>query len=485
MSWLKELLHVGEKKDLERAALLHQRGDQLAGEGSLNDAAKAYEESIKLGESDHAVYIKLAETYFDAYQPQEARDTLRRLVDAAPDDGETYRNLIKICLRKDDQWSLLETIERGLALETKDANYYLVKSYVAQFKYMRDSTAGQPFLEETIEAAEKGIELDPTNADAYYLLARGLSWKYSGAFDSKDPGTEQYDEVIRALEKGLELDPNSAHAESFLGRTYFSAKRYEDAISSCKRRLKLNPADNYPQFLIAASYARLGRFQETIDAMRQALKSQEGARLSAGAHESSIEALKLVAESDTNLARVRSACLFASYASGLFSRTAYKWDSPSQGDQASRDCLHWYEKAHTYLAHLPNSVEWQVHYCAGGEYLRTHRYVEARDALLKSVELHPNTYQVYEVSNHKYHGSPLELLSDCYVQMGLSHQARDAQQRHVEMIRRTGEKIREQIKALEAQPPGSYAPWRLSSLSAFHKWCAEYEAEATRKLSML
>lgn len=322
-----------KRKDLERAARLRQRGDELAGEGSLSEAAEAYEESIRLGEFDRSIYIKLVETYFNAYNPQEADATLQKLVDANPHDTQTYRDIIRICLSRGRKWGALhEAIERGLELETKDTNYYLVKSYCAHLKYMRaDTGKGQPVLEETIEAAEKSIELDSTNADAYYLLAQGLSWKYFNFLDSRNPTTDEYDEVIRALEKSLELDPNSAHAQSFLGYTYFSAGRYEDAISSSERLLKLKRSDdsppNAPWFLIAEAYAHPSRFQDTIDTMRQALERQGGGRLWLGGHRLSIATLKRVVESDTDLSRVRSACLFASYANALFSRTAYHWDS--------------------------------------------------------------------------------------------------------------------------------------------------------------
>ena len=40
-------------------------------------------------------------------------------------------------------------------------------------------------------------------------------------------------------------------------------------------------------------------------------------------------------------------------------------------------------------------------------------------------------------------------------------------------------------RALEAQPAGSYPPWRLRTLSALLRSCAEYEAEAAQKLEEL
>ena len=489
MSWFRRLLRTVTGKDPERAALLSRRGDELAAEGSFTEAAEAYEESIRLGEFDRTTYFKLARAYLNAYEPQKADAAMRRLIEADPENSETYREVIRFYLSRGSQRLPEDVAQRYLALKTKDSNYYLAKSYCAYLHYWTQGAVERPaVVPEVIESAEESIRLDPTNADAYFLLAWGLIEKGQGEYRETEKGhwvLVSSEEIMRALEKCLEHAPDHVEAASLLIRLYSGAGRYEDTIALCRRLIRLNPSDNYPLFLIAESYAHLGRFQETIDAMSQALKSQEGARLSLGGYRSSIETLKLVAESDTDLSRVRSACLFASYASGLFSRTAYKWDSPSQGDEAAADCLRWYEKSHTYPADLPDSWEWQIHYCAGGEYLREQRYAEARDALLKSVELHPDTYEVYEVSNRKYRRSPLELLSEYYVQVGLSEQARGSQRRHVEMIRRTGEHMREQILALEAQPPGSYAPWRLSSLSAFHRWCAEYEAEATRKLSML
>ncbi len=221
-----------------------------------------------------------------------------------------------------------------------------MKSYAARLDYLNQSDAkGQPLskemvgtaLEEMIEAARKSVELDQTNADAHFLLAQGLYFKYFGPYTSGTPTPEQHDEIIRALEKSVELDPHAPLAESSLGDAYFDAGRYEDAIASYERRLKLNPPANSPRFQIARAYARLERFQDAVDVMRKALKWQQGARIGLDEHRWSMEALKCVEESkDTGVSLKRSACLFASYASALFSTTAYKWDSPRWAARRAR-----------------------------------------------------------------------------------------------------------------------------------------------------
>ena len=480
MSWLARLLPFVKRKELERAALLRRRGDELTAERRFDEATRAYEESIRLDKSNHAAYLKLARMHRAAFQPQEADDTLQRLADADPGNTETYRELIRVYLSSDRRPYTRETLERCLALGTQDANYYLTKSYCAQLKYgTADAGDGRAVVEETIDAAQKSIELDPTNVDAYHLLARGLSWRNDYA------GVEEWDEIIRALEKGVEQEPNAYYAWSSLSWAYFSAGRYEDALAVCDRLLELNPSDNVARLLRAKSYAYLGRFQEAVETMRDALERQEGARLWLGGHRSAMDTLKRVVESDTDDARVRSACLFASYANALFSRTAYKWDSPSQGDEAVNDCLSWYERAAGYSSSEPDPLEWQVHQRAGVEYLRGGMYEKARATLRQAAALHPDTYADYEVANHKYQTTPLEDLSECLVQMGEPAEAVAARREHVEMLRRTCEGLRARVSELEAQPSGSYPEWHLSSLAMLLRWCEEYEAKASQNLEGL
>lgn len=470
--------------DLGAAQRLRLRGDELAAEGSFSEAAQAYEESIRLlGEFDRDTHIKLVRAYFNAYDPQKAEEALQRLADLTPDDTRTYRDAVRFCLTSRREFGALSRIvRRGLAAKTKDTNHYLAKSYCARLKYMRGTgTCKQAYLKVMIESAEKSIELDATNADAYYLFANGLYWKY--VYPNADP--DHYAEVIHALEKSLEVNPGSDHAANLLRHLYFSAGRYEDALAACEHDLQLRPWDNDPLFLLAKTWAHLGRFSEAVAASREALERQNGARLMLGHYHSSVETLELVVNSDTDESRLRSCCLFLSYAHVLFTRTAYKWDSPGRGDEAVKSWQSWYEKALTYPVGEPDPLEGRIHCRAGEEYLEHQRYEEARDALLKSASLHPDTYTDLEVAYRWELPAPLRLLGECYLFLGLPEQARDALQSHVEMLRRTAEAWSEKARALEAQPAGSSPAWRLSSLSALVRSCEEYEAEAAQRLEVL
>jgi predicted Zn-dependent protease len=486
---------------------LRRRGDEMATAGALTEASEAYEEAIRLGGFDRAAYLKLAEFYFDAYQPQEARDTLRRLVDAAPDEGETYRGLIKISLRRENEFGLREQIAFALKkkdtylskllalvglpprenLKTKDANYYLARSYLAMLKYMQQQPDAEQLLEEMIEAVRKSIELDGTNPDAHYLLARGIYFRYFGLFASGDPTAEQYDEVIRVLEKSVDIDPHAPLAVSSLGDAYFAAGRYEDAIASYQRRRRLTPRTHSPQFQIAVAYAHLERFQDAVDTMRKALEWQQGARLTLGEHGWSIQTLKCVEESkETDVLLKRSACLFASYASALFSTTAYKWDSPKMGDEALDACLSWYEKALTYPAGNPDPFEWHAHLSAGAEYLRRggdENCERAEAALIKSAALRPDAYADYEIAEHQRSSQPFELLAECYFYTGRLELAREAQHKHIGMIGRACERLRQRLDALEAQPAESDTSSRQRTLKFLLSAGEEYQAKAAQRLA--
>ena len=103
-------------------------------------------------------------------------------------------------------------------------------------------------LKRALEALEKGIELNPDDADGYVFLATTLS--HSGA---------SLDAVDR-LDQAFSLNPNLRQwHRSFYIVAYFNAKRYADAIAVWD---KLDDSPVYFCRWIAAAFAHVGRENE-------------------------------------------------------------------------------------------------------------------------------------------------------------------------------------------------------------------------------
>lgn len=460
MHWLRKIFQFGGRS-VKQAELLRQRGDQLAKEGSHKEAVDAYKESIERDATNHSTYIKLAEAYYNLRERSEADDALQKLVDLDPKSTTVYRELLRFYLTKDQWRQAHETAAKCVALGIKDANYYLAESISASANWER---------ERVIEAARRSVELDPANADAYYMLGLGYE-------------DTQADEAIAAFKKSIEINPANVNAELFLAATYFTAGRYDESAATYEHIINREGPYYSTLFLLARSYARLERYGDALDTMRKALGDFWACLfISPSLYAHTIKTLEHIIESDSDPLRARTVCLFASYVSFFFSRHANRMDGIQQAKAAVQACLSWYEKALQYTEPPGerDPLEWQIHYHVGEEYTGVDiwRYEEAREAFQRSVALHPGAYGTLELVERLF---PLAMLSECAVKAGRLEHGIDALQRHLPLLRDAERNVRERALDLQAQSLEPDDP-RLSEPSILLKLCAEHETKSMRTL---
>lgn len=85
------------------------------------------------------------------------------------------------------------------------------------------------YHDRAIASFNKAIELDPSNARAYYNQGVAYSDK------------EDYDRAIANFNKAIELNPNNADAYHLRGLTYVRQKDHNNAIADLNMAIKLNP----------------------------------------------------------------------------------------------------------------------------------------------------------------------------------------------------------------------------------------------------
>lgn len=460
MSWLRQILRFG-KNDPERAELLRQRGDQLTEEGSHKEAVDAYKESIERDATNHSTYIKLAEAHYKMRERAEADAALQKLVELNPQSTVVYRELIGFYLSTNRWEKVKEAADNCIALGIKDANYYLAESVSASTNWER---------ERVMEAAHKSIELDPANADAYYLM--GLWYEDAEA-----------DEAIAALKKSLEINPSNVYAELSLAGKYFIAGKYDESAATYERLINRGGGDNNTLFLLARSYAYLERYEDALDMMRRALSDFWACLfISPTLYDNIIKTLEHIIESDSDSLRGRTTCLFAAYVSFFFFRHANRMDG-WQAKAAVEACLSWYDKALRYTEPAGNrdSLEWQIHYHVGEEYAHVWRYQEACEAFQRSLALHPGTYGAFELVERLF---PLAKLSECFVKSERLEQGIGALQQHLTLLRdaeQAGRERANELEALNLEPDDQ----RLVESSIILKLCAEHETKSRETLAEL
>ena len=149
------------------AVILYEQGTASVGDGNLSNAIAAFDQAILL-EPD----------YYEAW-------------DARAD-----------ALNRDGQFSgALESSSRALALNSSYLPGWINRGqilYNLGYVYedqKKDPVKANEYYLQQVQAFEKAISLDPTNADAWFNKAYALA------------GLKQYDEAIAAFDKVKELNP--------------------------------------------------------------------------------------------------------------------------------------------------------------------------------------------------------------------------------------------------------------------------------------
>ena len=148
---------------------------------------------------------------------------------------------------------------------TLDSEYPAAYAFLAM-THLRDivlmvTKSREESLAESIELAEKAIELDDSLADAHALLGYLYTMR------------RQHEKGVSQAEQAIALNPNSASAYHWYGLTLNYAGRHEEAIKAYRKAIRLNP---FPPtrfyFCLGIAYRDAKQYEEAITASRKALE---------------------------------------------------------------------------------------------------------------------------------------------------------------------------------------------------------------------
>ena len=144
-----------------------------------------------------------------------------------------------------------EAAERALALEPASADAHAVRGIV-KLTYEWDI----PGAEREMQAA---IGFNPSLSKAHQYESAILTT--AGRFD----------EAIEAARKGLELDPMSATAGTTLGVRYWYAGRMDEAEAAFRKTLESSPEFSVAHWGLAQTYRARGRTEDSLDELTKAV----------------------------------------------------------------------------------------------------------------------------------------------------------------------------------------------------------------------
>jgi adenylate cyclase len=165
-------------------------------------------------------------------------------------------------LDKEGNFLAKKLFEEAIALDPKyPAPYWLLgMTYIMDVWWGWGKPSEDP-LTRVMELAQKAINLDPSDSNAYGLLGAAHRMKM------------QHDKAIAECERAVTLDPNSADAHVWLGTMYSFADRAEEAIVLLEKAIRLNPFAHTWYFTrLGTAYRLAGRYNEAISTFQKALR---------------------------------------------------------------------------------------------------------------------------------------------------------------------------------------------------------------------
>jgi len=204
----------------DNADVLYEFGFAALRRSLIDDAIKAFQETLKLRKNDPLAVFYLGYALLDRARFDDARQQFAHYVELRPDDPSGYGAL-------------------GMAL------------------------AGLGRSDDARPQFEKSIALDPKQSESYYQI---------GLLDL-DAGN--YDAATRNLQQANDIKPNDPTTLTALGRVEFEQKLYSEAISHLQEAVSQDNSLEEAHYYLGLTLARMGRKQESSEQLAIATQLEE------------------------------------------------------------------------------------------------------------------------------------------------------------------------------------------------------------------
>ena len=226
-------------------------------------------------------------------------------------------------------------------------------------------------FEESFKLLGKSLKIAPTQANAHYYIAIGLSL------------VKKFDEALKSFNRAIALNPNYAEAYDNRGNVLHELNRYDDALASYERAIVLNPnnAEAYNNRGVTLNDTK--RFEEALTSFDSAIVLNPNY---AEAYNNQGNTLKELKRFENALACYdRAIALNPRYANAHYNRGGVLNDL-----KCYEDAIESYDHA---IALNPNYAE--AFNNRGSSLYDLRRYQEALESYDRSIELNPSVAKSY------------------------------------------------------------------------------------------
>ncbi len=174
-------------KSRGQAQILSKKGNKFLRIDAVEEALKAYQQTVELNPENKFAWNILGLIYSDQEKNQDALEVYDQALQILPQASILWNNRGTVLVKMDELEKALLSFDRALELDTKYSDAW--------------NNRGVVFLElgrlpEAIIALDRSIELDPKDGNTWYNLARVY-----GAMKNKE-------QTLSSLKRALQWDPD-------------------------------------------------------------------------------------------------------------------------------------------------------------------------------------------------------------------------------------------------------------------------------------
>ncbi len=231
-------------------------------QGHVKEAVTHMDRAIDLDPSRESNYLDVGMMLLHDNRYNGALVAARKAVEVAPHSYKAYRFLGIAQYKLGELKAAEKTYAHAVALNPKDKESLLG---------LASAQVDDGRIEEAEATFEKIINYFPNDPNLYLQYGRMLL-TYRGANGSKIEVR-----AVDLLNKAIALDPSLAEAHYLLGNLALTKGQTEKALPELELAVKLDPKPSSAHYALARAYLRLGQRAEGMEQMRlfQQLKAKE------------------------------------------------------------------------------------------------------------------------------------------------------------------------------------------------------------------
>lgn len=247
---------------------------------------------------------QVAQAIADRIEVHLTPEERKGLAHSRPVNPEAYQDYIRGTVARDElsEDSLLRSIQDFNQAMQIDPTYAQAYAGLSHSYYLLGVFGYRPSAEAYSKArtlAEKALQLDDSNAEAYNTLAdvkRGYDRDWAGAeadykkaiaLNPSYPNahseyalllsmTGRHDEAIAEARRNREFDPLAGQTETLVGFVLYRARRYEEAIEDCRKGLAQDPDDPAGHWFLSLAYEETHRPADAVAEAQKAVELSQG-----------------------------------------------------------------------------------------------------------------------------------------------------------------------------------------------------------------